>query len=386
MRFDFGLRSLARAPRRLVHLIIGSSVLVSAGGCDIFSPQEPSIAPAWSVPLAGAVGTGLFMPATDSSALYIVLRSDSTRLVKLDASTGRTLWAVWRPLLLVTPLKLLVRGNLILYAAPGGAMAFRRSDGAVRWSTPLARRRDDDPGTIPDADDAALYTADHAGAVTALDLESGAIRWRWEDTTSFASRPRYYALAAIDSSVYLVGSRQPGILRAAVIVVLDRVTGRERSRAVAEESDSEYISVRSDGRGGLLLGNSERSGVDNRDAVTLRLRWSVRRTRGDVFPTTDLALRDGVVYVGWQDVVAIDVATGRELWSQPSRGTTFSTVVCGDRVVTQHFNLSFFERSTGRLRAFNDYTDGQFPTSGLVEDGRHVYALSENRAYAFPCR
>jgi hypothetical protein len=61
-------------------------------------------------------------------------------------------------------------------------------------------------------------------------------------------------------------------------------------------------------------------------------------------------------------------------------------VVCGQQVVTQHLNLSFFDRATGRLEAFNDWQDGQFPYSDLVEDGERVYAISENFAYAFPCR
>ncbi|MFN9576269.1 MAG: PQQ-binding-like beta-propeller repeat protein, partial [Gemmatimonadota bacterium] len=171
-----------------------------------------------------------------------------------------------------------------------------------------------------------------------------------------------------------------------VVLALDAATGRERHRFTTPELRSDYRSVRSDGRGGLLLGNRARSGVDDLDPSTWSFRWRVSRPRNEVFPVSDLAVRDGILYVGWQDVVAIDVATGRELWSRGSRGTTASTVVCGQQVVTQHLNLSFFDRATGRLEAFNDWQDGQFPYSDLVEDGERVYAISENFAYAFPCR
>lgn len=349
-------------------------------GCDALAPETPQMQAVWKVRLPGR--NKMFgMHALDSAALYVEVRG---RFTKLDARTGEQRWSVPNQLITAAPAKLLVRGGLLLVPSSGGVVAYRTSDGTVAWQRPL-------PGelaTFSFTDERALYVPDWQGSLTAVSLADGAVRWRWEDTTTGAARAMLFAAYVADSIVYAVG-RQAGRTVSGtrgLVLALDAVTGRERHRFLTPELGNEFLSVRSDGRSGLILGNGGSSGVDDLDPVTWTFRWRVSRADRTMFPETDLALRDGVLYVGWSNVVAIDVATGRELWGSATGGTTFSTVACGRQVVAQHYNLSFFDRATGRREALNDWTDNEFPFGALLEDGERVYAFSANYAYAFPCR
>ena len=356
--------------------------------CDLVSPDARSVSAAWQTPLGGRNGIPNGAHASDSSSLYILAFSDSARIMRIDALTGRIVWRVPLRPGTTLPQKLIADGGQLFEASAGGVVAYRTADGTVQWERKLPERVPGQISTVPAVDEQTIYVADHQGAAWAVDRSDGVVRWRWEDSTGAATRPVIFSVGAVDGTIYLVG-RISGANAGGdqgVVIALDPMTGTERHRFVTPETASDYRSVRSDGRGGLLLGNLARSGVDALDPRTWTFRWRVSRPNRVVFPGSDLAVSGNDLFAGWEDIVAIDLATGRERWSRRSRGTTYSTVVCGQQVVSQHFNLSFFDRATGRLEAFNDWQDGQFPTSDLLEDGERVYAISTNFAYAFPCR
>lgn len=357
-------------------------------GCNLLEPRDTAVTAEWSVTLPGENWLPTGTPALDSSGLYLLARVGAVQVVKLSIHDGSVRWLAPLRVLTNGPNAMLVRAGLVMTASRGGAVAYDAATGAVRWEHPITPIGPEFGTTKPAADDANLYVPDIFGAVTAVNIADGTRRWRWVDTASTDTRPQLFAAGVVDTVVYAVGRLRftPCCRSRGAIIALDARTGRELGRFLTADSTSEFRSVTSDGQGRLILGNGGRSGVDAVDPRTWTIAWRVQRNQQVVFSPSPLPVRNGMVYAGWQDVVAIEAATGRELWSRGTEGTTFSVVACGAQVVAQHYNLTFFNRTTGQVDARNEWSDGQFPLSDLVEDGRFIYAISGGRAYAFPCR
>lgn len=176
-------------------------------------------------------------------------------------------------------------------------------------------RTDGDLIASPTVADGVVYLASGDGGLYALDLLSGAERWRRE-----LGAPSHSTPAVAGGLVYAV-------TRDGRIQAIDRATGR-RTWEVAtgpdaplvwgHESGDIYTSSPAVARGLVIVGAGD-GHVYALDAATGAERWRFR-TGGRV--RSSPAIADARVYVGSMDGVlyALDVATGAPLWRFETTG------------------------------------------------------------------
>ena len=361
-----------------------------ATGCSCWeTPTAPSRQALWDVPIAHAGGM-LGAPAILAGALLAPIGPEGARMQALDAATGTSRWTVPMLSLECAPFRVRARDGVAFIASCGGATAYDAVSGQVRWTTRLP----DHPNSFTPfaVDSVSLYLADRVtGRLSALDVATGVRRWTWRDTATSPGPPVIAkATVAARGRVYLLGVRELDANRVVqgILIEFDGTTGTELRRFTTPDSVSDFRAGAFDGGHRIIIANRGRSGIDAFDVDAWRLAWRVRRNSSFAGPTSDPTLLDGVVYAGWQhaDAVAIDLETGRELWSTGVQGGIYNVVACKNEVVAQHFALTWFDRRTGRVRASNPFEgSSEFPTSDLVTDGERVYAISDGRAYAYRC-
>lgn len=353
------------------------------------APTAPVRQTLWDVPIAHAGGADGAI-AVFGGTLLAPMGPSGARMQALDAATGASRWSSPMPSLDCAPYRVRVRNGVAFVASCGGATAYDAATGQISWTTRLP----DHPNSpTPFAvDSVGLYLADRVeGLLSALDVSTGARRWTWRDRSPVHGRPiDLHATVAARGKVYVLGRRALDANRVVqgLIIEVDAATGIELRRFTTPDSGSDYRAGTFDGGRRLVLANLSRSGVDAFDLDAWQFAWRVRRTGAFVGPYADPTISDGVVYAGWQhaDAVAIDLETGREIWSTGVRGGIWDVAACRNEVVVQHFALTWLDRRTGRVRASNGFEGStEYPTSDLATDGERVYATSRGRAYAYRC-
>lgn len=365
-----------------------SFVVFVAAACACWdATTAPGRQALWDVPIAQGMSGA---PAVFADLLLAPVGPTGARMQALDVATGARRWTAPMLSLDCPPNRVRVRNGVAFIASCGGATAYDAATGHVRWTTRLP----DHPNspTPFSVDSINLYVADRVERrLSALDVATGARRWTWRDTAVTRSPPLDpKAAVAARGKVYLLGVRELDANRVVqgIIIEFDGATGAELRRFTTPDSASDFRAGTFDGGHRLVLSNQGRSGIDAFDLDTWQLAWRVRRTAGFAGSTSDPTILNGVVYAGWQhqDAVAIDLTTGREIWSTGVRGGIYSVVACKNEVVAQHFALTWFDRRTGGVRASNPFEDSsEFPVSHLATDGERVFALSDGRAYAYRC-
>jgi outer membrane protein assembly factor BamB len=231
----------------------------------------------------------------------------------------------------------LIAGDLLYLKAFGGLLAFDLATGRQRWGpvkTPF------DPGetsvaSVPVLGDGLVFVVYHDGdpvtrrpdMVQALDAGTGAVRWSYTGGhTDFGDPPEL--CVAGDAVVANTGGR---------LVALDGTTGAERwsyKDAAFYTSPAFGAGLVCTGSNQLVAGNTTVLAVD---AATGKARWRTASDSPSNVTRTRMTVARGVVYrYGWDGhgVVALELATGRQLWSA-SGGVTdhgLPLMVSGDTV------------------------------------------------------
>ena len=301
-------------------------------------------------------------PVVADGIVYV--GASDAKLRAIDARTGEIRWAAdaGAPIDAAPA----VAGELVLAATrDGGFLAFARADGADRWRVragkelPLAWE-----GMSGD-----LYTASPAvagdvavfgggdGAVTAIELASGDVRWR------FATGGRVRSSPAIADGVVYAGSAD-GSLYA---IALD--DGREiwrfdtagrRLDSARYGYDRRTITSSPAVAGGAVFFGSRDGALYAVDAATGRLRWRVLHDDTS-WSIASPAVVDGLVLDASSDAWffhAVDAATGRVVWRVDTGVPVWpSPVVAG--------GTAWFLTSTGELW-------GVDPRTGVVRERVHL--------------
>ncbi len=170
----------------------------------------------------------------------------------------------------------------------------------------------------PEGDGGTLFVATRAGALVAVDAETGQARWRFETGERTQASPVvdgglvYLATEAADSRSHLFS--------------VDARTGSEQWRVALDEPITSRLSV--DGGSVYVVAGD----VVAFDALTGEERWRATAGTGVVA----LGAGFGVVAVtGPSGVAALDAETGGERWSVSTAGPSpAAPVMAGESVVT----------------------------------------------------
>lgn len=267
-----------------------------------------------------------------------------------DAASGRPLWRFEPP----------SATFLIVDGAAGGGLAF---GGTPRGTT-----------------------------VYALDAATGAVAWQKRLAEPEWRGGGMRGLAVSGDTVFASLTRsynENAYLSAAVVVALDRATGRELWRfqdGDGSDSRSTIGGVTVSGRTVLYASNNggEYTAFDRE---TRQVRWRVKEDPGFVGPYQAPTVVGGVAYGagGDKNVYAIDVATGAIRWKvSPQPFTYWSHAVCGSLVLADNRSLNVVDRATGRTRGVL-FSTPEESVKSVNAVGTRAFVATNKAVYGFEC-
>lgn len=241
----------------------------------------------------------------------VVVGGPAATLLALDARTGKVAWTrdvgdaeppqdptggSPAPPIESSP----VIANGVVYVNVGALWALELATGAVRWVAPVTTT----PTTSPAVADGVVYTPELGGAVCAVDAASGALRWRTEATDVFFA---FTTVAVLDDLVVACGQGSTAggprgrHLDGGVVLGLHTVDGRRRWRHRTDDAivcspavAGGVVYTVEVGRAMHLLALAARSGE-------LRQRRRLPATGGPNVFMSSPAVAGGTVYLGLPD-------------------------------------------------------------------------------------
>lgn len=269
------------------------------------SPPAGAVEPRWRVRLGG---NGYYASPVLAPGGAVLAGGQDGLVRALDAADGRELWRSG-PHGRVDRTPAVHQASVYFSTASGDVWALNTRDGSVRWRVVLAPSAGSAPAVAVEG--GVLVVGDHNGAVRALDLASGAERWRFRAEDAVEGPP-----AVLGGLVYLASWDHH-------VYALRADSGEEVWRYDAGAA----ISSPPAASGGLVLCGTLDGAVHAADTVRGRRRWTFQ-TEKAVHSTP--AVSGDVVYVGSDDqhLYAIDVADGLGIWTFGTGGAVRSTPSC----------------------------------------------------------
>jgi len=359
------------------------ALMAGITGCEqILGGKDPRAERlAWKVAVASNYHG---RPAADPDRVYVYADSG---LAAFDPSTGRTLW---HPRLRGggNSANIVERDGALYSAEVEVVRSYDAATGAIRWEHRPSRSADYAESAV---DDRAMYVGTRDHRVAALARQDGRVLWEVDAGPGWEHAGTVSGLSVSGDTVYASIRRDlnsNGFDAAAVIVALDRATGRELWRYQSEGTKSNAIGAPVVA-GRLLVTSSE---YDNSvfavDRFTGREVWRTLGRRGFVGPIESPHVVDGVVYIGMGDtyVYALELATGAVKWSTKTASSIVGIGVCGERVIVDNFDIEVIDRRTGKhvgVALLSDQSD--FATSGVAVSGGRAFVAGTRHLYAVRC-
>jgi outer membrane protein assembly factor BamB len=242
----------------------------------------------------------------------------------------------------------------------------------MRWSIDVS---DVPIRSAPVIADGSVFVSDAAGAIIAVDSESGKRRWRLQTTGLAPAAEVSSTPTVVDGVVYVGGSDG--------VYALDAATGELKWQFVTSffPESAAVISSPVVDDGVVFVGASNGS-VYALDARSGTLRWRYKTERP---VESSPALEAGVVFVGSWDgtVYALDAATGAERWKQVVGSPVVSTPAVADGLV---FVSTYLNGTLHALDALDGHERWQgtyrpeamsfLPASPAVHDGLVVIGVN----------
>lgn len=340
----------------------------------------------WRVPLVAETPEWFGIPAALDSRVFIDVENS---LRAYDVSSGRLLWSTpVRAVSVPESRNLVVSAGLVLASDPTGVIAVDAATGAHRWTV---SPDDSIIQSFGAADDRAYYIGTRGQKVHALSLPSGSVVWSTDLTRSDWFKANVIGVAVSGDTVYASGiiRRTTAILpRDIFIVALDRNSGRELWRYETRYGGDHVVYA------APLITSQFVIIPDERERVVFALdRWTgVRRwgvytdsLYGGPGPVPSVA--EGAVYFGSADkyIYAVTLATGSLIWKTKTVASLRHVVACGNHVFGDNQGVEILDRSTGKLIREVVAGEDDFPSSHFLVLGDRVVIAGIAAIYAIRC-
>jgi outer membrane protein assembly factor BamB len=380
-------------------LITAAALLLSAA-CGACSDLGPKPTPGRELPVYGGV-TRIFRvptsieygdvePGLDEKRLYADL-SGGRGVVALNRATGEQIWHAPRPP--GGPKTLVVHRGRVLFAG-GWAVALDASTGRELWRVQL----DTVAGLgATSAHENGFYFGT-AHEIYALSVEDGSLLWRTDVGPDWQYRGIVRGVSVGGDTVYANVEQYvslSGHLAYARIFALDRHTGRILwTFSEGNGNDRHMFMGKPTVAGDLLLVSDHAWNTFLAiDRATGTLRWRSSRGVPDGYfgPFEPPKVSNDTVFISSVDrrAYALDLRTGRILWSTVMGGSAMAQTLCGSRILsTDHGTLFVLERATGKIVGTFYDKEGDWAnlfTQAFASDGEEAFVLGTRYAYGFRC-
>lgn len=168
-------------------LVLGhdSLIALSQGGLYALNPHDGSML-WWRPDLKGSANS---TPAIAEETIYVAAGGLSGSLLALQLTDGKTIWSVTTKSTF-EDLGLALAGNAIYMLNDGNhIVAFSAKDGSQLWESDKKIHVDTLASSALVADSTAVYIGDGSGAMSAFNLADGSVRWSYSAGGSFSSTP-----------------------------------------------------------------------------------------------------------------------------------------------------------------------------------------------------
>ncbi len=344
----------------------------------------------WTVHTGASVRSS---PAVTSDRVYI--GSDDGTLYALDRKRGRIIWR-FAAGGAVAASPAVAEGLVVAATLPGRIFALDAKTGALRWSlhTGAALPLNTSPAggwdiyaSSPVVAGGMVVIGAPDGAVRALELRTGRLRWKVQTGGRVRGTP------AVGGQTAVVGSWDGRVY------ALDLGTGATRwvHHTIGDTLDSRAAGF--DRRalqsspaiaGGMVFIGSRDGGLYGLDLATGERRWRVSHRGSWVVGSP--AVQDGRVYVGSSDghfVQAVEAGTGKELWRLPTAANVIASPLLADGLllVTTHRtdapwgDLLAIDPATGAVR-WRLRLDESSNSSPVADDGELYFGTDAGSVVA----
>lgn len=332
-------RAATNAAIRSTPAVTATMIYVGSGDGGLYAFNRATGGRVWRfdagdpVTASPAVAGGVVVAATHAGRLFAV--DQRTGRLRWSRQTGTELpfntypagrWDVWASSPVVSG------GTVVIGGADGLVYALDLGTGRIRWAARTGGR----VRATPAIADGMVIVGSWDGRVYALDLASGAERWVHRtigDTLDsrafgFDRRAIQSSVAVADGGVY-VGSRDGGLY------ALDLRTGARRWRATHRGSWVVASPVVRNGT--VYVGSSDGQFVQAVDAATGAERWRFE-TRANAL-ASPLLVGD-LLIIGteandapWGDLLALEAGTGQLRWRLRLEEAIYSSPVAADSLL-----------------------------------------------------
>lgn len=307
--------------------VLGNTVIFGTGDGHIVARDVDGGILRWSTRVGNQAISGANLLVRQG----VVVAPVSSYTVGLDAATGRELWR---------------------YEAPLDTVG-RPSGTAQPGQVALSRI---------DADDATVYIPAWGASVSAVDLQSGAIRWIWQPGRMQGDTAASGVFRSGSMGVRVSGDTvlatvwhyvtSLGGTSEAWVVALNRLTGSELWRVrLPHQGSGVVISTPPALHNNLIIVRTLHARVYAIDRTTRQLMWEFTSPTSSLSTVSAPEVRDGTVYVdgGDQRLYSIRAVDGAVRWTSAFPAQITADILVTDRRITftNGGELFVIDRETG---------------------------------------
>ena len=363
-------------------------MLVAAAGCEpVTGGRVDSSGPGGLEVLfrVGVDGAGnAFVPASDGVRLYADV---DRRIEAFDLASGIRLWSYTRPP--GGPSALVARAGRVMFAGDS-AVALDASTGREIWKRGL----DSYAGFAEsDGDAEAFFTGTEQRYIYAFRASDGELLWRTQVGADWPHGGVVRGMTLSGDTLYAIVEHNTGVnghIGTGDVFAMDRRTGAVHW--VYRNGNGNGLNIfQSAARvaGPLLLLTAN---WDNQflaiDRFSHAEAWRFSAGFSFAGPQEAPEIRGNVAYVAShaENAVALELATGRPLWTTRIRGGGNWLAVCGSRLLVHASGLEVLDLETGRsLGRGLGPESAEVLGTDLVVVGNRAYVFGLRNLYGLEC-